>query len=274
MSHILLPTDFSSNALNAATYAVQLFGTEGNTFTVLNSYMLPHGAASSMWSIDGLLAKEAQEGMDDFVARMKVALPGMRLELRTAVEHGDLPNVVARFSQDADKPQLVVMGTQGASGLKEVLLGSNTADVIKQGSFPVLTVPENTKYGTPKRIVIADDGGPIDKASIQVLVDIARWSKAEVMIVRVINEDTTVEPGAPDARFDELLGAIPRSHHYVSGENVMQALNGFADQSDANMVVVIHRQRSIFEQLFHTSTASKLAMHTHIPMLVLLQKAD
>ncbi|MBL7982349.1 MAG: universal stress protein [Flavobacteriales bacterium] len=274
MAHILLPTDFSANAMNAANYAVQLFGVEGNTFTVLNSYMLPHGAASSMWSIDGLLAKEAQEGTDDFVARLRSSLPSMKIDLRTAVEHGDLPNVVARFSHDADKPQLVVMGTQGASGLKEVLLGSNTADVIKGGGFPVLTVPENTKYETPKRIVVADDGGPIDKGSLQILIDIARWSKAEVLIVRVINEDTTVEPGAPDARFDELLGAIPRSHHYVSGENVMQALNGFADQSDANMVVVLHRKRSIFEQLFHTSTATKLAMHTHIPMLVLQQQAD
>jgi hypothetical protein len=66
MAHVLIPTDFSGNSLKAAQYAVQLFGIEGNTFTVLNSYMLPHGAASTMWSIDDLLAKESHEGHGRF----------------------------------------------------------------------------------------------------------------------------------------------------------------------------------------------------------------
>jgi nucleotide-binding universal stress UspA family protein len=73
--------------------------------------------------------------------------------------------------------------------------------------------------------------------------------------------------------FDTLLGAIPHSFHYTSSENVIKALHELADQSDADMVVVIHRHRGLFDQLFHRSTATKLAMHTHIPMLVLQQAA-
>ncbi|MBK7298778.1 MAG: universal stress protein [Flavobacteriales bacterium] len=68
-----------------------------------------------------------------------------------------------------------------------------------------------------------------------------------------------------------MLGAIPHSFHSISGENVSKALHDMADQSDADLVVVMHRQRSMFAQLFHRSTAAKLAMHTHIPMLVLQQ---
>ena len=61
MAHILIPTDFSGNALNAALYAIHLHGADGNTFTVLNSYMLPRGAASTMWSIDDLLALDVED---------------------------------------------------------------------------------------------------------------------------------------------------------------------------------------------------------------------
>jgi nucleotide-binding universal stress UspA family protein len=167
----------------------------------------------------------------------------------------------------------VVMGTQGASGLKEVLMGSNTADVIKRGGLPVLAVPQDARYSVPKRIVLADDGGHVHKETIKVLLDFARWSHAEIMIVRVVDPERT-EDEQGDSAYDTLLGAIPHSHHFISGENVNSALHDIADQSGADLVVVLHRQRGLFESLFHRSTASKLAMHTHIPMLVLQQAAD
>ena len=216
-----------------------------------------------------MLAKESLEGTTAFVERMRQELPGTKADLRVVTEHGDLPNVVSRFLRDEDAPQLVVMGTQGATGLKEVLMGSNTADVIRHGGFPVLAIPEEARYRTQRRIVLADDGGPVDKPALAVLLNIARWSHSEVMIVRVVNEETTTEGASAAHLYDDLLGAIPHSYQYMSGENVNTALHDMADQSDADMVVVVHRQRGMFEQLFHRSTATKLAMHTHIPMLVL-----
>jgi len=273
MAKILVPTDFSSNSLNAARYAVQLYGTEGNEFIVLNSFMMPRGAASTMWSIDDLLAKEAHEGVESFIARMREEPALANAQFTPAIEHGDLPNVVDRFAHDPEPPEIVVMGTQGATGLKEVLMGSNTADVIKRGGLPVLAVPQDANYRAPKRIILADDGGPVRKESIKVLVDVARWSHAEVMIVRVTDPERAGEE-VGDSAYDVLLGAVPHSHHFISGENVNTALHDLADQSDADLVVVLHRKRGLFEQLFHRSTSTKLAMHTHIPMLVLQQPAE
>jgi nucleotide-binding universal stress UspA family protein len=88
----------------------------------------------------------------------------------------------------------------------------------------------------------------------------------------VVNEDTSVEEGA-NTIYDTLLGAIPHSYHYLSSGDVSKALHDMADQNDADLVVIVHRQRGVFDQLFHRSTASRLAMHTHIPMLVLQQPA-
>lgn len=271
MAHILIPTDFSSNALNAALYAIHLHGAEGNTFTVLNSYMLPRGAASTMWSIDDMLAKESNEGTTAFVEKLREELGDLNVEINMLCEHGDLPNVINMLAAEPQAPQVVVMGTQGATGLKEVLMGSNTADVIKHSGLPVIAVPQDARYKAPKRILLADDGGPVQKETLSVLLDIARRSHAEIMIVRVMKEDDGTEESSSSALYDKLLGAIPHSHHYVSGENVNTALHDMADQSDADLVVVVHRQRGLFEQLFHRSTSTKLAMHTHIPMLVLQQ---
>lgn len=273
MSTVLLPTDFSSGSLAAARYGIRLFGVEGNRFVVLNSFMMPRGTATTMWNMDELLAREAQAGAEAFAELLRKEFPGDQLDLEAVAEHGDLPNVIDRYRTDPEPPACVVMGTQGATGLKEALFGSNTASVIKLGGFPVLAVPAEAAYETPKRIVLADDGGPVTAASIALLLDIARWSKSEVRIARVVNEQSPSEASAGDDTYDQLLGAIPHTQQYLSNENVETALNQLADQSAADLLVVMHRKRGIFQGLFHRSTAARLAMHTHLPLLV-LQQAD
>lgn len=271
MAHILVPTDFSKNSLKAAQYAVQLFGTAGNTFTVINTYMLPRGAATTMWSIDGLLAKESNEGVEIFIQRMREDPLLADADLVGVSAMGDLPNVVRGYSNTAQPPTMVVMGTLGASGLKEVLMGSNTADVIKRGGIPVLAVPNDTPHKLPERIMLADDGGPVDPGSTKALVELARATKAHVMVVRVSIIGQEESETTSDSAYATLLKDIPSSFHYISGENVDMALNELAEKSGVDMTVVLHRQRGLFDQLFHRSTASKLAMHTRIPMLVLQQ---
>jgi hypothetical protein len=39
MKNILLPTDFSSTSFHAATFALDLFGTSGMRYTLLNTYL-------------------------------------------------------------------------------------------------------------------------------------------------------------------------------------------------------------------------------------------
>jgi len=272
MARILIPTDFSSGALNAAVYAVRLFGSEGNRFVLLNTFMMPPGGASTMWNIDDLLAKESLAGLQQFEAVLRNALPGVDVNLEIICEHGDLPNVVDRYLTDAEKPICVVMGTQGASGLQEALFGSNTASVIKHGSFPVIAVPGKAEYRAPKRILLADDGGPVSRDALALLLDIARWSQSELRIARVVNEQVTADDSRTQA-YDQLLGGIPHSQQFLSAEHVETALNDLAEQGDADMLAVLHRKRGLFQGLFHRSTAAKLAMHTHLPLLV-LQQAD
>jgi len=119
--------------------------------------------------------------------------------------------------------------------------------------------------------VLADDGGPIERETLKVLLDIARWSRSEVTIVHVVPEGHNSEDEAVDIGYDMHLGAIPHTYHSVSGDNVMLALNDLVDQSDSDMAVVVHRRRGLIEQLFHHSVATDLALHTQIPVLVLQQ---
>lgn len=271
MAHVLIATDLSANALNAAIYAVRLYGVEGNTFTLLNAYRTPPTPPDALAGPGDIAPALSADGLDDFAKRLLNALPDHAPDLATVSAYGSLDTVLIDMASDAQRPDVVVMGTHGISDLEQVLMGSTTAAVIKNVPLPVITVPAEARYKDPQRIVLADDGGPVERSTLKVLLDIARWSRSEVKIVHVVPEGRNPEEELGDIGYDMHLGAIPHTYHSVSGDNVMVAVNDLADQSDADLVVVVHRHRGLIEQLFHHSVATELALHTHIPLLVLQQ---
>lgn len=269
MARLLLPTDLSDNALNAAVYGIRLMGVEQGHFTLLHTFLIPPFSPAADLSLDVAPVEAAQEGLDRFAARLRDAVHVGGAVLDHRVEHGELPNVVDRLVNELGI-ELVVMGTQGASGLEEALLGSNTADVIRRSEAPVLTIPARAGYRDPRRIVVADDGGTLTPSTVAPLLNIARWHRAELTIVRGVPEgvDASTLPPSP---LDDLLGAVPRSMHYLSEHNLVTALNDLVDQLEADLLVLTHRHRTVWSDLFHHSTTAHMAMHTQVPLLVLEQ---
>lgn len=271
MAHVLFATDLGAQALNAARYAVSLFGVEGNTFTVLHTFFTPPSEPGTVGLDNELAGRLAAEGVATFAQALIGACPDVHLELAAVSAYGELEDVLQDMASEPERPDVVVMGGRTTTKLERTLLGSNTASVIRHTGLPVLTVPAGTAYRAPARIVLADDGGPVERDAVKLLVDIARWSRSEVKIVHVVPADRLDEEGVEGSGYDQLLGAIPRSYHTVSGDNTLLVLSELADQSDADLVVVMHRQRGLLDQLFHHSVATDLALHTHIPMLILQQ---
>jgi hypothetical protein len=270
MANLLLPVDFSANARNAAEHAIRLFGPEDNTFILVHAYLDPNMMDASLPSMNEALRQAAVEAMGELVTDL-LARPGLgRTVLLSEVRVGVLPAVIADLIEET-APRCIIMGTQGASGLQATLFGSNTADVIKRSSVPVLAIPQESAYRPPARIILADDGGVIKAGTLDLLLDIARWSKAEIKIVRVLEEGADPERMEVSSSYDDLLGAVPHSHHVMSADNVTTVINDLADQSDADLVVMVHRHLGFFNSLFHASSTKQLVMHSHVPLLVLEQ---
>ncbi len=269
MARLLLPTDLSDSALHAAVYGIRLMGTEQGHFTLLHTILIPPFNPATDLSLDVAAVEAAHDGLARFEQRLRQAvdLGGAVVERR--VEHGELPSVVDRLVGELGI-DLVAMGTQGASGLQETLLGTNAADVIRSSKAPVLTVPARATYRDPRRIVVADDGKPIEADTVAPLLNVARWHRAELTIVRGVPEgmDASTLPPSP---LDDRLGAVPRSVHYLSEENLVTALNDLVDQLEADLLVLTHRHRTLWSDLFHRSTTAHMAMHAQVPLLALEQ---
>ena len=136
MTRILLPTDFSENSLTAIRYGLTLYKDLKCSFFLLNSYMPP------VYHTEYLMGSPAQIGLGDIVQQnSQDNLENLKKKLEKEFENplhtftthsalNVLSSEVAR-TVEAEGIDVIIMGTQGATGAKEILLGTNTVHVIK-----------------------------------------------------------------------------------------------------------------------------------------------
>ena len=152
MKTILLPTDYSENANNAIHYAINLFGSDTNVKYILHhSYMVPTAGNTNLYVIIDTLRKEALKSIKKVKEKLLIQFPGLLIEVR--VEHTMISEGISSAIEE-EKVDTIVMGTKGATGLKEIFLGSNTVDVIDSVDIPVIVVPKGYTKKVSENLVL------------------------------------------------------------------------------------------------------------------------
>lgn len=270
MKKILVPTDFSDNAMNALRYAVDMAGAD-KEFVLLNAYHTPNaGTGGMLVSITDMLQEESERDMKALLKMVKEQF-GEAFKVKGVSLHGELLEALERTIK-MEEIQLVVMGTQGASGLKKVLIGSNTEKTIRELSVPVIAVPENGKYDGYNDIVFATDMKVINDARVmEPMLEVARKFNSRIYILYVIKEGA--EPNIDDdiarLRLDTYFEGIEHSYHVVFNNDVEQGINTFIEEVNADLLAMIPRTVSFFDRLFKKSITQQFVYHTNTPLLAI-----
>lgn len=261
MKHVLLPTDFGDTSYKAALFAVQLFGTGDVEYTLLNTYLKP-AYRHALVALDVDTERDSLTGLRRLEQRLRRQAGRIRVAVRNSNE--PLVQAIADLHR-ARAVDVVVMGTQGEGKYGPV--GRNTASVVTGVQLPVVAVPAQWEAAPIKDIVLADDGQPVDHRALRPLLEIAGRFRAHVHVVHVGGADH------PGHVVKAMLAGLPHSMATVSGEDVGAALDAYAADHSAQLVAVVHRQRSFLQRIFQGSTSRRMAVHTTVPMLVLHQEA-
>ena len=148
---ILVPVDFSSHSESALLCAAELAETLGNKLVILHVVHDP-GEAPGYYSVKGRgkqlrrMEDVAAEMLEEFFRKMQKKHPGL-----TALEHATTMLVVGlpvnRILESADKihARMIVMGSQGRTGLAHALLGSKAEQVVRLAPIPVMIVKVGKK---------------------------------------------------------------------------------------------------------------------------------
>lgn len=266
MATVLLPTDFSSHSLRAADHALAVYGAEGNTFILVHAYLDPLPPNAAFPGPVSSLYEASEEGMATFAQRFKQLPTAKGATVRTEVRYGDLAGVVNGLYAD-EQVDLVVMSTQGRTGL--TLLGSNASEMAKHCRAPLLIVPADALNSAVRNVLFADDHRSVEPLAMRVLVDLLQRTRARLTIAHVQRE----EDEEPDPRivqaYDEVFRDVPHTYAAGAGEDVAVALNSLVVRDNMDLVAVLHRHLGLLDSIFHRSLAKRLAMLSHVPLLVL-----
>jgi nucleotide-binding universal stress UspA family protein len=177
----LVPIDFSEQSKTAAEYAAALTRTWPGNVQLLH-VIVPIEEESAYIPVKTLNVKK-NTVFEIFTFQEQIR---RKFNVRTGAEMVSGP-FVSRVLKTAakEKSDLIVVGMQGTSGLREHLYGSNTIALIENSTLPVLAVPADITFESLRHLVYVTDHSEADIANINALGKIAAKFKGLLSIVSI-----------------------------------------------------------------------------------------
>jgi nucleotide-binding universal stress UspA family protein len=267
MKKILCPTDFSESADQAIAYAAKLCKKIGAELTLLNVqsvFTLPpaeviKGKFLATEPISKRLEDQSYEVMDIF-----------KITCFSEVEpsNGRLSDIIANRAKGFD---LIVMGTNGADDYYQFFFGTNSYQVVRTASIPVMLIPQGCGYQDISTIVFAYNYEQERKLPMAQLTQWAQLMGAKVTVLQVkehytrdaelrskaIQQSSQLHTTATDLNFDTIYS-----------DEVISSINSYVLRNKADGLALCSMNPSIIQTLFHKSVIKELSAIANYPLFV------
>ena len=270
--NILLPTDFSDNAWSAVVYALKLYEEELCTFYFLHSTKMKVSTMSNMSNkLLRVMAENAMNELSELKELAETSNANANHSFEIILSSNDLFHSMETIIEK-NNIDMVVMGTKGATGAKEIVFGSNTVNSIKKiKNCPVLAVPDEFDFVIPEQIAFPTDFNRLYGAELQPLLNLADLYNSKIRVLHINKEDSISE--AQDYNLDQLKVALENygySFHWMPDYSKKdEAIKDFIDELNINILVMINYKHSFIESLVKEPVIKKLGFQPTIPFLVI-----
>ncbi|MCB9232274.1 MAG: universal stress protein [Bacteroidia bacterium] len=274
MKKILVPVDFLENSFQAALYAGHLAAQARGEVWLLNAYHIPVQMPDMPISMMEIKRQEAAANMKNLMDRLRKEggwPEGSGPVLKPQVREGLAVDLVVELALE-EKMDLIVMGTQGAKGLEELIFGTHTTSVLQQCKCPLLAMPGGATFQGMDRIVFATDWMAVNNLVFRQLVGFASLLNAEIDVVHVVEPEEKYQPERVKRQEEILAGELDYAKinfHLIEAESVLDGLEDYINRSGAHLLAMFTHKRNALQALFHPSLTRRMSMHTHIPLLAI-----
>lgn len=259
MQTVIVPVDFSDTSLNAARYAAQLLTGHYGVTMVLYS----------------LCDKAAQ--MEETTQKLEQ----LKNELREIgiVKTETLAETGSDFITELEKlarhrlADLIIMGITGRSPIGQSLMGSNTLKMLGQKVCPLLIIPPDASYKDVKHVLLTSDFKNVQATTPT--VPIKKILKTFHPQLHIMNADTqhyvalTEEYQEQKAWLQNAFNDFNPQFYFLGLGDVDDAISQFAHDKKIDLIIIIHKEQTIFSKLFVKSHTKKLVYQGALPVLAL-----
>ncbi|MDT0643385.1 universal stress protein [Zunongwangia sp. F363] len=271
MKKILVPTDFSDQAEVALKVAANLAKKFDSEIFLLHMLELPlqlidpvEGSSSRNLPESIFFMKLAHQRFGKLMQRP--FLEGIKVH--ESVQFHQAFEGIKDFSEEIDC-DLIVMGSHGASGFKEMFIGSNTEKVVRSSQIPVLVIKNSDAVLNAENFVFATDASASTMHTAQKAVDFARTLGAalHLLYINTPNEFiTSKEAGERLRKVAEITGTQPRFHIY-NDVSVEKGILNFAAENNIGLIGIGTHGRKGLAHFFNGSISEDLVNHARRPVV-------
>ncbi len=281
MKRILVPTDFSTTAMKAISYAAEIAKKTDATVFLLHvvdnvTDIIIEPLAFDVKEQDTLI-KNSLKSLDDLKQTVISTYPDIKIE--AGVITGRILFSILDYAEDY-QPDLIVMGTTGAGAIKELLIGSVASGIIGSTKIPVITVPAGFEMKEPDSILFATNHFEENAGSLDMITRLATLFSSAVHVVVYVDEDEALEYIKGQNKLDHYLEYLKKTYpsirfkaEVLEGRNFEQTIESYDGKNDIDLIAMITYPKKFIERLFKKSMTKKMAIHSTIPLLAIPVKA-
>lgn len=284
MKKIIVLTDFSKTARNAANAAVEIACQLNANILLVNSYLLPF----TVFAMEGegrtlidssLISSVSETGLKNETRRLRRIIDAkIGLSKKILVESLSSIESIHQTMIELNRSAQVAMVVMGVhqSSFPVMCSAIDLESLLSLMDCPILILP-NKHQGFPiKNFVFATNLADGDIAVLARMLSLAKSFDFHIHVCHVsksgfvpdFNEEDKVQKFMHDTiKFNDrrISFTILKSLHIV------KTLNEFSKSINADMIGIIYNPHSLGWKLFHQSHTSKIIKHQYLPLLIFPQ---
>lgn len=279
MKRILVPTDFSPTAEKAFRFAVDIAAKSKGTIILYHTYVPVESTFIDTGKIRSQYNTQTETNIAKRLQRLKKKVMGENTDVPVATIVGRSPLItnILGFAED-NQIDLLVMGTQGAGGLKKTIIGSVAAKVVEKSDIPVLLVPQKYELAEPQQFVFATNFSKADKSALLTIGKMASLYNAGITVLHFQSTYTTLTEAEMEKEkndFDTYAHYLQRElneykihFHLLEVESVLETMETLDKKFPYDVFSMVRRNKTLLEKYFIKSFTQNMACITNKPLLI------
>jgi nucleotide-binding universal stress UspA family protein len=165
---------------------------------------------------------------------------------------------------------VIIMGSSGVDGLKELFIGSNTEKVVRHSEIPVLVIKNEIPIFEVKNFVFATDLDPETIPTFKQAIDFAHKLNSKVELVMVNTPGKFITTRDIDLRLETYSEGINNDEFHFSVYNDVSIETGilnYAQKINADLIGISTHGRQGIAHFINGSLSEDLVNHSRTPIV-------
>jgi len=271
-NHILVPMDFSEQALIALSQSFNLARLTKTEITLL--YVMDQDTSNPISKL--LFKSEAsKEAKDKIRAKLdKLAEDTTKesgIKISTLVVKGKVYEQIVKVANRL-KATFIIMGTHNKSSIKNKFIGSNTMSVLRDSPCPVITIKGKMHRQGCKNIILPLDLTKETKEKVSKAVELAKLFVSSVRIVSVLDSHDEFKVNKLKRQINQVKKfieekGIESTAEFIDGSNIAEGVIAYAKKVKGDLIMIMTQQETDWIDFFIGSKAQHVINLSDIPIL-------